>query len=127
MRSIGLRLPILAMLVLASSPVPGRADEVLYLETADWIPTSSVLALPTAYVVPSSYVFPTTYATAYVTEPSVVVPTTYVPTTYLPTTYVAPAYYETRLRRRGLFGRRLVETNRAYYIPTTAYYPTTYY
>ena len=44
-----------------------------------------------------------------------------------PTTYLAPTYYETRFRRRGLFGRRLVETTRAYYIPTTAYYPTTYY
>ena len=52
MRSIGLRLPILAMIVLASSSVPGSADEVLYLETADWVPTASVLALPTAYVVP---------------------------------------------------------------------------
>ena len=58
MRLIGLRLPILAMIVLASSLVPGRADEVLYLETVDWVPTASVLALPTAYVVPSSYVVP---------------------------------------------------------------------
>ena len=123
MRSIGLRLPIMAMIVLASTFVPGRADEVFYLERAEWIPTASVLAWPTAYVVPSSYVmptsyvFPTTYATAYVAETAL----------FAPTTYLAPTYYETQFRRRGLFGRRLVETTRAYYIPTTAYYPTTYY
>ena len=122
MRLIGLRLPILAVLVLASSSVPTRA-QVLYLETADWLPTASVLALPTSYVVagtytvPTSYTIPTVYATAYVTESALLAPTT----------YVAPTYYETRFRRRGLFGRRLVETTRAYYLPTTAYYPTTYY
>ena len=122
MRLIGLRLPILAVLVLASSSVPTRA-QVLYLETADWLPTASVLALPTSYVVagtyavPTSYTIPTVYATAYVTESALLAPTT----------YVAPTYYETRFRRGGLFGRRLVETTRAYYLPTTAYYPTTYY
>ena len=123
MRAIGLRLPILAMIILALSSAPARAQEVLYLETADWIPTVSVLAVPTsyvaaaAYVVPTSYVVPTVYATAYLTESALVEPTT----------YLTPTYYETRFRRRGLFGRRLVETTRAYYIPTTAYYPTTYY
>jgi hypothetical protein len=122
MRLIGLRLPILAVLMLASSSVPTRA-QVLYLETVDWLPTASVLALPTSYVVagtyavPTSYTIPTVYATAYVTESALLAPTT----------YVAPTYYETRFRRRGLFGRRLVETTRAYYLPTTAYYPTTYY
>ena len=123
MRSIGLRLPILAMIILASSFRAHPGTGVLYLETADWIPTASVLALPTsyvvagAYVVPTSYVVPTVYATAYLTESALVAPTT----------YLTPTYYETRFRRRGLFGRRLVETTRAYYIPTTAYYPTTYY
>ena len=123
MRAIGLRLPILAMIILAVSSAPARAQEVLYLETADWIPTASVLAVPTsyvaaaAYVVPTSYVVPTVYATAYLTESAMVEPTA----------YLTPTYYETRFRRRGLFGRRLVETTRAYYIPTTAYYPTTYY
>ena len=122
MRLIGSRLPILAVLVLAVSSVPSRA-QVLYLETADWIPTASVLALPTSYVVagtyavPTSYAIPTVYATAYVTQSAMLAPTT----------YVAPTYYETRFRRRGLFGRRLVETTRAYYLPTTTYYPTTYY
>jgi hypothetical protein len=123
MRLIGLRLPILAVLVLALSSVPSQAAEVLYLETAGWVPTVSLLAVPTTYVVggsivaPTSYTIPTVYATAYVTESAWLAPTT----------YVAPTYYETRFRRRGLFGRRLVETTRAYYLPTTAYYPTTYY
>src|SRR3954447_15709170 len=123
MRAIGLRLPILAMITLALSCAPARAQEVLYLETADWVPTASVLAIPTSYVTTSAYVVPTAlavptvYATAYLTETALVEPTT----------YLAPTYYETRFRRRGLFGRRLVERTRAYYIPTTAYYPTTYY
>ncbi len=122
MRLIGLRLPILAVLALASGTLPGRA-QVLYLETADWVPTASVLALPTAYVVagtyavPTSYAIPSLYTTAYVTESALLTPTT----------YVAPTYYETRFRRRGLFGRRLVASSRAVYLPTTAYYPTTYY
>ncbi len=122
MRLIGLRLPILAVLMLAVSSVSARA-QVLYLETSDWVPTASVLALPTSYVVagtyavPTSYAIPTVYATAYVTQSALLAPTT----------YVAPTYYETRFRRRGLFGRRLVETTRAYYLPTTAYYPTTYF
>jgi hypothetical protein len=123
MRAIGWRLPILAMIILALSSAPARAQEVLYLETADWIPTATALAVPTsyvaaaAYVVPTSYVVPTVYATAYLSESAMVEPTA----------YLTPTYYETRFRRRGLFGRRLVETTRAYYIPTTAYYPTTYY
>ena len=122
MRLIGLRLPILAVLVLAAGSVRSQA-QVLYMETADWMPTASVLALPTSYVVagtyavPTSYAIPSVYATAYVTESAMLAPTT----------YVAPTYYETRFRRRGLFGRRLVQTTRAYYIPTTAYYPTTYF
>ena len=94
MRLIGLRLPILAVLALALSCVPIRA-QVLYLETADWVPSASVLALPTSYVVagtyavPTSYTIPTVYATAYVTESAFLAPTT----------YVAPTYYETRFRR----------------------------
>ncbi|MGC8638501.1 MAG: hypothetical protein ACP5XB_01335 [Isosphaeraceae bacterium] len=123
MRSIGFRLPILAALALGWSGAPARAFQVVYLETMDWAPTSSVLTFPTtyvaatSYVVPASYVIPTAYTTAYVTETALV----------SPTTYLAPTYYETRFRRGGLFGRRLVATTRGYYLPTTAYYPTTYY
>jgi hypothetical protein len=122
MRLIRLRLPILAVLVLAVSSVPIRA-QVLYLETADWTPTVRVLALPTSYVVastytvPTTYTIPTVYATAYVTQSALLTPTT----------YLAPSYYETRFQRRGLFGRRLVETTRAVYLPSTTYYPTTYF
>jgi hypothetical protein len=123
MRSIGPRLPILALIVLISSGAGAKAAEVFYVPTVDWIPTTSVVTVPTTYITASSYVVPTSsvvpsfYATAYVTETALA----------SPTTYYVPTYYETRLRRRGLFGRRLVETSRSYYIPTTAYYPTTYY
>ena len=62
------------------------------------MPTSYVAA--GAYVFPTSYAVPTVYATAYLTDSALVTPTT----------YLAPSYYETRFSRRGLFGRRLVET-----------------
>jgi hypothetical protein len=123
MRSIGRRLPILALIVLISSGAGAKAAEVFYVPTVDWVPTSSVVTVPTTYITASSYVVPTSsvvptlYATSYLTETALA----------SPTTYYVPTYYETRLRRRGLFGRRLVETSRAYYLPTTAYYPTPYY
>jgi Carboxypeptidase regulatory-like domain len=110
------------MSILSLNRAQARAQEGLYLEAANWIPTASVLTMPTsyvaagAYVFPTSYAAPTVYATAYLTESALVTPTI----------YLAPSYYETRFRRRGLFGRRL-ETSRAYYIPTNAYYPTTDY
>ena len=114
MRSIGWSLPVLAMSILSLNCAQARAQEVLYLQAADWIPTASVLTMPTsymaagAYVFPTSYASPTVYATAYLTESALVTPSI----------YLAPSYYETRFRRRGLFGRRLVETSRAYYFPT---------
>ncbi|MFO0891827.1 MAG: hypothetical protein U0790_22155 [Isosphaeraceae bacterium] len=123
MRATGWRWPILALCTMVFGTFPARGDEVLFLETADWVPTTSVLTVPTSYllatsaVVPTSYVIPTAYSTAYVIESAYAAPVT----------TLEPTYYETRFRRRGLFGRRLVETTRAYYIPTTAYYPTTYY
>ena len=89
MRSIGWRLPILAMSILSLNRAQARAQEVLYLEAADWIPTASVLTMPTSYVAAGAYVFPTSYA----------VPTVYA-TAYLTesaghsTTYLAPSYYE---------------------------------
>ena len=91
MRSIGWRLPILAMSILSLNRAQARAQEVLYLETADWIPTASVLSMPTSYVAagpavfPTSYAVPTVHATAYLTESALVTPTT----------YLAPSYYGT--------------------------------
>src|SRR5262249_9740636 len=55
MRSIGHRLPILAMTILTLCCAPARSQEVLYLQTADWIPTASVLTVPTSYVAASAY------------------------------------------------------------------------
>lgn len=123
MRVISLRLPLLVVIVLGLSFGTSRAAEVLYLEAADWYPAAGAFVLPisyaaaSTYVVPTSTVIPTAYATAYITESAF----------YTPTVTWGSTYYETRFRRRGLFGRRLVETTQAYYIPTTAYYPTTYY
>src|SRR5262249_49806830 len=91
MRLMGRRLPILAMTILVLCCAPALSQEVLYLETADWVPTASVLAVPTSYVAASTYVIPTSYAvpslyaTAYRTESTFVEPTT----------YLAPSYYET--------------------------------
>ena len=106
-----------------TEPCQARVQEVLDLEAVDWIPTASVLSMPTSYVAAGSCRVPDVLCRSdrlrHGLSDRVGVVT--------PTTYLAPSYYETRFRRRGLFGRRLVETTRAYYIPTTAYYATTYY
>ena len=80
-----------------TEPRPGPA-KVLYLESADWIPTASVLTMPTScmaagdYVFPTSYAVPTDYATAYLTESAPVTPTTYLaPSYYYPTTFRSSA------------------------------------
>ena len=93
-----LRLPILAISILSLNRAQARAQEVLYLEAADWIPTASVLTMPTscmaagAYVFPTSYAVPTDYATAYLTESAPVTPTTYLaPSYYYPTTFRSSA------------------------------------
>ena len=98
MRAIGWRLPILAMSILSLNCAQARAQEVLYLEAADWIPTASVLRMPAscvaagAYVFPTSYAAPTVYATAYLTESAPVTPTTYLaPSYYYPTTFRSSA------------------------------------
>ena len=98
MRSIGWRLPILAMSILSLNRAQARAQEVLYLEAADWIPTASVLTMPTsyvaagAYVFPTSYAVPTVYATAYLTESAPDTPTTYLAPSYVdPTTFRSSA------------------------------------
>lgn len=118
-----LRFPILVLCLMALGSGPTRGDDVYFVETADWVPTASIVTVPTSYVltpsvvVPTAYVIPTAYSTAYVTETALV----------SPVVELEPTYYETRFRRRGLFGRRLEATTRAYSFPTTAYYPTTFY
>ena len=62
MGSIGRRLLILAGSILSLNRPQARAQEVLYLEAADWIPTASVLTMPTSYVTAGTYVFRTSYA-----------------------------------------------------------------
>ena len=111
MRSIGWRLPILAMSILSLNRAQARAQEVLYLEAADWIPTASVLTMPTSYVAAGAYVFPTSdavptvYATAYLTESALVTPTTYLapsyddPTTFRPSAIVDAAVMPTLYAR----------------------------
>jgi hypothetical protein len=120
MRCRGFWLPVLAVTVWASSAgSDARADEY-WVETVDWLPTSTVRVLPSSYIVPTSYIAPTVYSTAYVVDRPLT-----------PTSYVVPSYYETRFRR-SLFGRRLIPTGRTYYTPTTLvtssqYFPTTVY
>lgn len=143
MRCRGFWLPILGVTLLASSAGSNAWADEYWVETADWIPTSSVSILPTSYVAATSYVLPTSYsaptvyATAYAAE-----------SVLTPTSYVVPSYYETRFRR-SLFGRRLIPsaigrytavtgvgvaayTPTTYvrptsYFPTTLYYPSAYY
>ena len=97
------------------------AAEVFYVQTVDWMPTESVLAVPTtylaasSYVVPTSSVVPTFYATAYVTESALV----------SPTRFIRQPIMKPGCGGGDCSGGTLVETSRAYYIPTTAYYPTT--
>ncbi|WP_337175266.1 carboxypeptidase-like regulatory domain-containing protein [Paludisphaera sp.] len=128
MRSRGIRPALLAAALVAIGAGREASAYDVWVETVDWIPTSSVVGaplLPTATVVSPAYVSPTVYATTYVDEP-ILAPTSYVATSG----YVVPTYYETRFRR-SLFGRRLIPTGtRAVYatsyFPTTLYYPSAY-
>jgi len=129
MRCRGFWLPVLAVTLWASSAGSNAWGDEYWVETADWIPTSSVSILPTSYatsyILPTSFSAPTVYATAYAAE-----------SVLTPTSYVVPSYYETRFRR-SIFGRRLIPSaigryravtgvGVASYTPTT-YTPTTYY
>jgi len=125
MRSRGFWSPVLAAALWAMGAGRDASAYDVWVETVDWVPTSSVVGVPsylaTSYVVPTSFAAPAVYATAYATE-SVVLPTTYV----APASYVVPTYYETRFRR-SLFGRRLIPTGRTYYTTAASYFPTTLY
>lgn len=126
MRCRGFWLPVLAVTLWASSAGSNARADDYWVETVDWIPTSSVRILPSSYILPTSYIAPTVYSTSYVVDSALT-----------PTSYVVPSYYETRFRR-SLFGRRLIPTRTTYYssaplvatsryFPTTLYYPTAYY
>ncbi len=126
MRCRGFWLPILAAALWASSAGSNAWADEYWVESAAWVPTSSVSILPTSYVTATSYVLPTSfsaptvYATAFAAE-----------SVLSPTSYVVPSYYETRFRR-SLFGRRLIPSAIGQYRAVTgvgvaAYTPTTYY
>ena len=121
MRSIGVRLPILAATVWAGLGLSAWATELRYAETVYVTPTAGTVVWPTTYVSPRSYVLPTAY-----------VASSYFPTSYVEEPLVLTSTY--RLRR-GLFGRlRLVErpaiasygtiAPTAFYLPS--YYTTSY-
>jgi hypothetical protein len=121
MRSLGIRLPILAATAWAGIGFSVSGRDFGYTETVYVNPTVATVAWPTSYVSSRSYVVPTAYG-----FPS------YIPAAYEPVT-LAPTYLTTGyVVRRGLFGRlRLVERPLvASYLPTTyvssSYYPTSY-
>jgi hypothetical protein len=121
MRSLGVRLPILAATAWAGIGFSVSGMDLGYSETAYVTPTVATFAWPTSYVASRSYVVPTAYS-----FPS------YIPAAYEPVT-LAPTYVTTAYQvRRGLFGRlRLVERPLvSSYLPTTyvapSYYATSY-
>ena len=101
-------LPLLAgALLMALSAGSGPASAEQILETV-YLPTSSVVGLPSSTILPTSYIVPTSYmASSYIptsaiyTTSDVLVPTT--------TTYLAPSYRTVRYRPRR-------------YVERTAYY-----
>lgn len=130
MRTRGFRSALLAATLLAMGAGREATAYDVWVETVDWVPTSSVVSLPaysaTSYIAPVTYLAPTSYATTYPVDGVVVSPTSYVATS----SYVVPTYYETRFRR-SLFGRRLIPTGTravyaSSYLPTTLYYPSAY-
>ena len=117
MRSIGVRLPILAATVWAGIGLSAWAMDLRYAETVYLTPTAETVVWPTTYVSSRSYVLPTAYV-----APS------YFPTSYVEEPLVLTSTY--RLRR-GLFGRlRLVErpaiASYGTIVPTAFYLPSYY-
>jgi hypothetical protein len=121
MRSLGVRVPILAASVWVGIGLSAWAMDLRYAETVYLTPTAETVVWPTTYVSSRSYVLPTAY-----------VASSYFPTSYVTEPLVLTSTY--RLRR-GLFGRlRLVErpaiasygtvAPTAFYLPS--YYTTSY-
>ena len=96
MNRLFLRSSLLAAVLIASGAAGSRAAWPIYVSETVYTPSSSILAVPTAYVTPTSYTYsgyetvryrPTSY---YLTESSYVLPRRY----YRPTSYYLPrAYY----------------------------------
>ncbi len=93
-----------------------------------YVPTETVLTVPTSYVYTSSSLLPTTYLlpTSYSYVPTGY---SYFPTSYvsaLPTAYYPTAYYRVRRFRPWLVERPIVTSTRAYYAApvATSYYVT---
>jgi hypothetical protein len=100
-----------AFLSLATVPGPAPADT--FFETV-YLPTSSVVTLPTSSVLATSYVIPTSYSTTYIPTSSVIASGEYL----VPTSTV--------VRRSVLRPRRYVERTSYSLLPTTFVSPTSY-
>ncbi|WP_435005721.1 hypothetical protein P12x_003521 [Tundrisphaera lichenicola] len=122
----------LALYALLTGTNPVRAD--VFLETA-YIPTSSVVALPTSSILSTSYVVPTAYSTTYLPTSAVYsvgsvysTSATYFPTVrtvrYRPRRYVERTTYLTSPSLSILPTSYIVPTS--YVVPTTSYFPTSY-
>ena len=101
-----------AFLSMATMPGPAPADT--FFETV-YLPTSSVVGLPTSSVLATSYVVPTAYSSTYFPTSSIVTGGDYL----VPTSTV--------VRRSLLRPRRYVERTSYSYLPTTYVSPTSYF
>jgi hypothetical protein len=107
-----------AFLAMMGAPVPALADT--FYETY-YLPTSSIVGMPTSSLLPTSYVVPTSYSTTYLPTSAVYTSDSFL----LPT---STTYY----RRSALRPRRYVETTTygvsptSYLLPTSAIVPTSY-
>jgi hypothetical protein len=117
MRSLGVRLPILAVTAWAGIGLSVWGSNFRYGETVYVAPTTATFAVPTSYsasqvyVEPTAYSFPSYLPTAYAYEPVTT-------STYLTTAYRV---------RRGLLGRLRVVERPALASYATRYMPTTYF
>lgn len=135
MRKLVIWLPLLAASVWTGwSPSVGAMD-LLYGETAYFLPTATTLSVPSVYIptssvasssylVPSALVVPSYYSTAYVANDLVLTPAAYIETRY------RPGLLGRLFGRRPVVERSVVAGYPAAYVPTVfssaAYYPTSY-
>ncbi len=116
-----------AFLSLTAGSGPASADILL---DSMYVPTSSVVTLPSSAYIPTTYVVPTAYSTTYlptseiVGTGDVVIPTT---ATYYPTAYYAPAYRRVRYRPRRYVERTTYLASPTYPLAATSYLSSTSY